>query len=67
MAKCESSYNPDAYNPSGASGLFQFMPSTFAGTPQGQAGGSIWDPVANAEAAAWMYSQGRQDEWECNP
>lgn len=67
MAKCESSYNPNAYNPSGASGLFQFMPSTFAGTPQGKAGDSIWDPVASAEAAAWMYSQGRQAEWECNP
>jgi hypothetical protein len=42
------------------------MPSTFAGTPEGQAGGSIWDPVAQSGAAAWMYSQGRQGEWECN-
>ena len=65
IAKCESGYNPYAQNPSGASGLFQFMPSTFANTPPGRAGGSIWDPTANAQAAAWMYSQGRQAEWEC--
>jgi soluble lytic murein transglycosylase-like protein len=67
VAKCESGYNPNAENPSGAEGLFQFMPSTFAGTPPGKAGGSIWSPVASSQAAAWMYSQGRQGEWECNP
>jgi hypothetical protein len=66
IAKCESGYNPHAVNPSGASGLFQFMPSTFAKTPPGRAGGSIWDPSANSQAAAWMYSQGRQGEWQCN-
>jgi hypothetical protein len=66
IAKCESGYNPHAVNPSGASGLFQFMPSTFANTPPGRAGGSIWDPGANSQAAAWMYSQGRQGEWQCN-
>ncbi|HEX4213910.1 MAG TPA: transglycosylase SLT domain-containing protein, partial [Candidatus Dormibacteraeota bacterium] len=32
IADCESTYNPRAVNPSGAEGLFQFMPSTFAGT-----------------------------------
>lgn len=66
VANCESSYNPRAVNPSGATGLFQFMPSTFANTPPGKAGGSIWDPVAQSQAAAWMYSQGRQAEWQCN-
>ena len=66
IAKCESTYNPRAVNPSGAEGLFQFMPSTFANTPPGRAGGSIWDPVAQSQAAAWMYSQGRQSEWQCN-
>ncbi len=67
VAQCESSDNPDAVNPSGAEGLFQFMPSTFAATPQGKAGESIWDPAASAGAAAWMYTQGRQGEWSCNP
>jgi soluble lytic murein transglycosylase-like protein len=66
IAKCESGYNPRAVNPSGATGLFQFMPSTFANTPPGKAGGSIWDPTAQSQAAAWMYSQGRQGEWQCN-
>ena len=67
VANCESSYRPGAVNPSsGSEGLFQFMPSTFAATPQGRAGGSIWDATAQAQAAAWMYSQGRQVEWECN-
>lgn len=68
VARCESSYNPIAVNASsGAEGLFQFMPSTFAGTPPGRAGGSIWDPAAQSRAAAWMYTQGRQAEWSCNP
>jgi Transglycosylase SLT domain len=68
VARCESSYNPIAVNASsGAEGLFQFMPSTFAGTPPGRAGGSIWDPVAQSQAAAWMYTQRRQAEWSCNP
>lgn len=66
IAQHESGDNPNAVSPSGAEGLFQFMPSTFANTPQGQAGGSIWDPVANSQAAAWMYSQGRQSEWSTN-
>jgi soluble lytic murein transglycosylase-like protein len=65
IANCESGYNPRARNPSGASGLFQFMPQTFANTPPGRAGGSIWDPLTSSQAAAWMYSQGRQSEWQC--
>lgn len=68
VARCESGYNPGAVNSSsGAEGLFQFMPSTWAGTPEGRAGESVDDPTANAQAAAWMYSQGRQGEWSCNP
>jgi soluble lytic murein transglycosylase-like protein len=66
IARRESNYDPRAQNPSGAAGLFQFMPSTFAKSPPGQAGKSIWDPEASAEAAAWMYMQGRQSEWATN-
>jgi uncharacterized protein YraI len=64
VAQCESLLNPSAYNPSsGASGLFQFLPGTWASTPW--AGQDIFDPVANAQAAAWMWSVGRRGEWVC--
>lgn len=66
VAACESGGSATAQNASGATGLFQFMPSTFAATPQGRAGASITDPVASAQAAAWMYSQGQQGAWSCN-
>lgn len=48
---------------SGATGPWQFMPGTFAGTPQGRAGLSIWRVDVQAHAAAWMWSQGRRGEW----
>ena len=64
VAKCESGYNPNAYNPAGPYyGLFQFAMSTFKSTPYG--GGNIYDPVANANAAAWKYSQGGAGAWGC--
>jgi hypothetical protein len=57
----ESGGNPYAHNASGASGLFQFIPSTWRSTPYG--GCSIWDAKSQCYAAAWMFSQGRQREW----
>lgn len=64
VATCESGLNPNAVNSSSnASGLFQFLPSTWATTPY--AGEDIFDPVANAEAAAWMWANGRRGEWTC--
>jgi uncharacterized protein YraI len=64
VARCESNLDPSAYNPySGASGLFQFLPGTWRTTPF--AGHSIFDPWANANAAAWMWSVGRRGEWNC--
>lgn len=65
VARCESGYNPRAYNPAGPYyGLFQFLMSTFKATPYG--GGDIYDPVANANAAAWKYGQGGQSAWGCS-
>jgi SLT domain-containing protein len=64
VAKCESGYNPRAYNAAGPYyGLFQFLMSTFKATPYG--GQDIYDPVANANAAAWKYSQGGAGAWGC--
>jgi uncharacterized protein YraI len=64
VARCESNLDPYAVN-SGANnhGLFQFVPDTFAGTPYG--GYDIYDPWANANAAGWMWSEGRRGEWVC--
>jgi soluble lytic murein transglycosylase-like protein len=68
VARCESNFNPNAVNrSSAASGLFQFLPSTWAGTPQGKAGRSVFDPTANAQAAAWYYKATGQTggPWSC--
>ena len=64
VARCESALDPSAVGGGGAyHGLFQFVPSTFAGTPYGQY--DIYDPWANANAAAWMWSQGGKSSWVC--
>ena len=64
VAYCESRYHPNSVNSdSGASGLFQFMPSTWSGTPW--ANQSPFDPVANAQAAAWLYSRYGPGRWTC--
>jgi hypothetical protein len=61
----ESGGNTFAKNPSStASGLYQFLTSTFASTPYGRAGMSIWDPCASSLAAGWMHQNGRGREWQ---
>jgi soluble lytic murein transglycosylase-like protein len=65
IAKCESNYNPYAVNrSSGASGLFQFLPSTWAASPYRAQ--SVFDPTANAHAAAWLYQHSGPNQWSCN-
>ena len=64
VAWCESRYHPNSVNSeSGASGLFQFLPSTWSGTPY--ASKSPFDPRANAFAAAWLYSHYGPGRWVC--
>ena len=64
VARCESGLNPSAVGGGGAYfGLFQFVPSTFEATPYGD--GDIFDPWANANAAGWMWAEGRKGEWVC--
>lgn len=60
IIQCESLGDPDAYNPySGASGLFQFLPSTWATTAPkaGFSGASVFEPVANIGSAAWLANR----------
>ena len=69
VAYCESRYDPLAYNSIlGASGLFQIIPGTWRinSAAAGYAGASVWDPVANANVAAWMFGQGKSGQWACH-
>jgi hypothetical protein len=65
-AECETggTLSPRSLNSSsGAAGLYQFLPSTWASTPYGRF--SVWSPYANALAAGWMHTHGRGSEWSC--
>lgn len=65
-AWCESRFDPLARNvASAASGLFQFLPSTWLTTPY--ASRSIWSAKWSSLAAGWMHSAGvgRGGEWAC--
>ncbi len=64
VARCESGLNPCAVNRSGPYyGLFQFLESTWRTTPYKDS--SIYDPEAQALATAWMWKEGRKNEWAC--
>jgi hypothetical protein len=68
VAWCESRYNPNVVNArSGAAGLFQFMPATWAANSvrAGYAGASVFDPVASANVAAYMFRNGQAGQWSC--
>lgn len=78
IIQCESRGDPTAVNPySGASGLFQFMASTWtwASAEAGWAGASVFDPEANTAAAAWLvqtsietaHPGGAWGHWTCSP
>lgn len=67
QASCESHLNPRAKNTSStASGLLQFLDSTW--TRAGLPGFSVFDPYANAIAAARLvHTDGSWREWSCQP
>jgi hypothetical protein len=69
IIQCESLGNPNAVNPySGASGLFQFMPGTWAvaSVEAGVGDRSVFDGEANIIAASWLaeyYRSRGLDPW----
>ena len=65
IAKCESGYNHLAKNKtSSASGTFQYLSSTWAGTDEGRAGLSVFDAGANVRAAIkYIASRGHAQPW----
>lgn len=67
VARCESSLNPNAYNPSGAAGLFQIMPGTWAGTAQARR--SRYNAAANIAGAHEIFVRDGYSwrEWTCKP
>lgn len=67
VAWCESRWLPNASNPSGAAGVFQFMPRTWvmASAAVGMAGASPFDARANVEAASWLYRTQGPRHWTC--
>ena len=70
IAWCEYSFNPENVNPvTGASGLFQHAPDTWAArsSAAGYAGADILDPEANVAVAAWkLYNvPGGWSHWQC--
>jgi hypothetical protein len=70
IAWCESSFNPENVNPvTGASGLFQHAPDTWAAhsSAAGYPGADILDPEANVAVAAWMLYElpGGWSHWKC--
>ncbi len=74
IINCESNGDPDAVNPySGAAGLFQFLPSTWASTAPkaGYPEASPYEPEANVASAAWLANRYQElgysywQAWNC--
>jgi Transglycosylase SLT domain len=64
IIRVESRGDPNARNRSGASGLGQFLSGTWASTPQGRAGYSVFNAAANTAAIQWMIDVGRAREFD---
>ena len=69
IAKCESNFNPVAQNPrSTASGIFQFINSTFINQANayGLPVGNKNDPNVQIELAAEMIADGKIGHWKAS-
>lgn len=66
VARCESNYDPSAYNPRGPfGGLFQHSLAYWDGraAAAGWGGASIFDPVANTAVTAWLQTRDGWGHW----
>jgi hypothetical protein len=65
IANCESGFNQFAKNKSSsASGVFQYLASTWKATDQGKIGLSVFDADANVKAAvSYIASRGHAKPW----
>ena len=66
IAWCESRFlNVPNARGSGASGVFQFMPRTWAWSAPaaGWSGASVWDVEANVATALWLMGRGQYFHW----
>lgn len=63
VATCESGLDPSAYNPSGASGVFQIMPSTALAIGADPA--LLFDAKYNIDTAYRLYQQQGWSPWVC--
>lgn len=66
VAEAESGFDPMAVNPStGAAGVFQFLPSTWASLSElaGRTGASVFDAEANVAVAAWTVANYGWHPW----
>ena len=59
VAQCESGLDPNAFNPVGYHGLFQFDHQTWGATGYAD----IYDPVAQARTAARLIAAGEASRW----
>lgn len=66
VAEAESNFDPLAENPStGAAGVFQFLPSTWANLSElaGHGGASVFDARANIAVTAWTVAEYGWHPW----
>lgn len=68
IANCESGYNQFSKNRnSTASGVFQYLASTWKATDQGKMGLSVFDAEANVKAAvSYIASRGHANPWNAS-
>jgi len=66
VARCESNFNPSAYNPAGPyGGLYQHSLVSWdsRAASAGWAGSSVYDATANTAVAAWLWGRGGWGSW----